>query len=212
MGLDDEAKNLPLETIAEICADKLVETLGTADIPFCFRTSSGSVYAADKALHTVRLRQASGTFEPPSLVTVFIDKKYLDDQQTTRNGTEYLPNSDLHRDGYLAYIDGKDSKIIESTTDIPTAGGTQELQKLFFVVVDAARTKKLKQVPVSILPKTGYHPVEFFDPATRAAGARNHFGDVIESVTMVPPNTGKDPKQVLTEMLLENFKKRPPKL
>jgi len=186
----------------EMVANRLLKNLGTSKAMFCFRTSSGSIYAADGQARTARYKTSENVYVKPSKITVFLDHKYLDPAQTDRGSEQYLPNSLVHQHGFLIFTD-KDGKPnhIESWEDIPDSADYEAVKNgLQFVVFDNIQNKAIKKVPISFAPKLGTHPIEFCDPTTHKQGHRNHFGDVIENVTVTNNVTDEESRRALESM------------
>ena len=196
----------PLESAnrqtSEMVAGRLLKILGTSKATFCFRTSSGSVYAADEHARTARYKTSENVYVKPSKITVFLDHKYLDPTQTDRGSEQYLPNSMVHQQGFLILID-KDGKPthIQSWENLPDSADYETVKNgLQFVVFDSIQNKAIKKAPVSFAPKLGTHPIEFCDPNTHKQGHRNHFGDVIENVTVTNNATDEESRKALESM------------
>ena len=181
-GLNKTLLKTP-EMQAKGVASELIRRLGTPQIAFCFRTSSGSIYAADDTVRTVRYKTSENKFQSPSTITVFLEHKYLDPQQTDRSSEQYLPNSLVHKEGSLALFDGDNITEIKQWSDLPESA-TYELirDNLYFIVADASSKKIYKKAPVSFAPRMGTHPIEFCEPETHRFHDRNHFGDVITDI------------------------------
>jgi hypothetical protein len=207
MSLDKIKQKNP-EQQAEAIAKELVKRLGTAEIAFCFRTSSGSVYAADEHVRTVRYKTVENKFQPPSDITVFLDHKYLDPQQTDRSSDQYLPNSLVHHNGHLALFGSDKIVQIRSWNDLPEGISYESVRdNLFFIVTDMHGKQMIKKVPVSFAPKVGTHPIEFCDPETHAARHRNHFGDVITDVTVTNKLPEDERRKSLENLALLSLQK-----
>lgn len=171
----------------EMIVDGLIERIGTVFIPFCFRTANDSVYVTDRKMRTVRYRAASKVFQPPSNITAFLDPKYLDPTQTDRYGSEYLPNSLMHENGYLVLDDEtliREGKAhIASFDDLPQSMDVADIEQALCIAVYSPLEKKVvRKTPISLMPREGLHPIEFCDPRTNPYGHRNHLGNIIENL------------------------------
>jgi len=196
------------EFIAEVMTEKLIEILGTPKVAFCFRTAMGSIYVADNALRTTRYKAATESFDMVSKITVFLDGKYMDSQQTSRSSREYLPNSNALEDGFLVLDDTRNPqerkiKHIETWNDLGDSIDVDTLKtSLFFVVFDAAQNKIVKKAPVSIFPSVGSHPIEFCDPENHRLGHRNHLGHPIVNLTITSNMPEDEAKKAVEAMAL----------
>lgn len=203
MSLEKARQNPELS--AQVIADELIKRLGSNDVPFCFRTSSGSVYASDNKLRTVRFKTSADTFETVSTVTVYLDPKYLDDSQMDRSSEQYLPNTPLiHTNSFLVLEPpGGDPVHISSSEKIPTDIDIETLKKsLFFVVYDGTTKMVLKKAPVWIVPREGFHPIEFCHPSTHKQGHRNHIGNQIVNIETTSKKSEQETKDAIKKLAL----------
>ena len=201
-GLDQTILKTPEEQAGAV-AGELIRRLGTPEISFCFRTSSGSIYAADENVRTVRYKTTENSFQPPSNITVFLDHKYLDPQQTDRSSEQYLPNSLVHQNGFLALFGPDKITEIKVWGDLPDAATYESIRdNLYLVVVDTMQKKIIKKAPVSFAPKINSHPIEFCDPETHRSQHRNHFGDVIINVSITNKMPEEDRRKSLESLAL----------
>lgn len=204
-----EKARLNPELAAQAIAETLMQRLGTTDIPFCFRTANGSVYASDRTLRTARYKASEGAFDDVSTITVFLDHKHLDDSQTDRLSEEYLANSPLiHTNSFLILHEtGKDPVHVTSFDKIPPNIEIESLKKsLFFVLYDGTSQKVVKQAPVWIVPREGFHPIEFHDPAKRKGGHRNHIGNQIVNIETTNKKTEGETKGAIKKLALLSIK------
>jgi hypothetical protein len=214
-----EGRNQPSqELFPSAISQKLIEKLGTPDIPFSFRTANDSVYVSDRNLRTLRYQAGSNAFQNPSTITVYMDPKYLDPEMTDRGGEEYLPNSLFNENGRLLLDDPElirsNKAIITAFGDIPADMDVDTVRtSLRVIVYDSVQKKMVRKTPVSLMPATGFHPVEFFDPKSHPMGHRNHLGSAIENLAITNRMDEKETREAveaLAAISVENRKKPAP--
>lgn len=166
------------------------------------------MYVADEQLRTVRYKTSEKQFQAASAITVFLDPRYLDPMQTNRSSEEYLPNSMVHHNGYLALFEPDRITEIKSWEDIPDSSTYESIRDgLAFVVWYPGEKKLSKKAPVSFVPKIGYHPIEFCNPDEHKYRHRNHFGDQIIDVSITNKLSDEDRKRAIEELALKSVKK-----
>ncbi len=210
MALDAQ-KTESVEVQAKRIASELIKRLGTVDVPFCFRTANGSVYASDRKLRTVRYKTAENVFQDASNVTVFLDHKYIDPAQTDRSSKEYLPNTPLiHSDSFLVLAEeNKDPIHVKSFDAVPANIGTDELKRsLFLLVYDGKVGEVVKKAPVSIMPQEGFHPIEFCDPHTHRYHHRMHFGNQIVNIAITNRKSEEDIHTEIEKLALMSLEQK----